>query len=69
MGEVITSAAQEIWDLLRASLSAPLLPILAGIVLAVAVVASAVRGRLASAWLWIPALAVAGFWAARRWIW
>jgi hypothetical protein len=63
MGDAIVSAAQEVWAIVVDAVTNPGPWLIAALVLAVAVAAALLRGKLASPWLWIPALAAAAFWA------
>ena len=66
MGDAIVSAAQEIWAIVVGAVTSPAPWLIAALVLVFAVAAALLRGRLASPWLWIPALGAAAFWAYRH---
>jgi hypothetical protein len=66
MGDVIVGAAQEIWSILVDAVTNPGPWSIAAVVLALAVAAALMRGKLTSPWVWIPALGAAGFWAYRH---
>lgn len=66
MGDVVGGAAQEIWSILVNAVTSPGAWALAGVVVVAAVVGYALRGRLGSPWVLIPALGAAGYWALRH---
>ena len=63
MGDVIVSAAQEIWSIVVDAITSPGPWLIVALVFALAVAAALLRGKLTSPWLWVPALAAAALWA------
>jgi hypothetical protein len=66
MGDAIAQSAQEVWGLLVDAVTNPGPWAITGVVLVLAVVAALMRGKLASPWIWGPALAAGAFWAYRH---
>ena len=68
MGDVIGSSLQEFIGMLRDALTRPGPWSAVVILLVVAIAAGLIRSKLASSWIWIPALAIAIYFSIFRWL-